>query len=748
MKILQVIRTWWWVALLTVGVQPAGAYSLLGPTGNGGDSWQVQQLGYPIGGDIGSAKNIGEEYRRNTPVLFYACDASFYGYFGSNGVSAIDGAFDMLNSLTNVDLYSSDLSEFPDYSQTYNTTAQSLFLTDLRSVALGVVTEELGLADSVRYTWALHDRRHINGFPPCPAGMEYLVVQRNFGIVPSSPNTLEYSPYVNDTLYSYHIFEGCNTTPVVAETVPFSVDPFALVNTPVSAFAGTFIDNGFLYTGFTRDDIAGLRYLYTTNNVNTETPAAGSLVENTNVLGLTTVSSADFHTLFLFSLTNDPALLLTTFGVTATLVSNDFTVVAQPDVVGYFTNKIGAPVGSPPQFVIVTNGFTYIPLELFFVTFDNILTNRNLTNTPNVVLANTNIHLLYFTNTPAVLATTYLTNQPGAPVGSPLITNTSLKAITITNMPSGEYLPIPVGQCGWKILQILATNVTVTSNLVASATNTDGFTATQYIIRRFTNHIFKVQPIVCSNTPAADAVGLYQGIENIKFVRANFDSLIGQFFQPVTNTYTMTMVTNSQLVTRRYHRIAAQPDFLFTTEDRTSFNGGFALNRSVSFNQDNILPNLAGPGTIEPPVTVTLNRSAPIFDIFNPTGFLVGETNHVKFFAWGSFDASTNDPVVYPNGTSIQNVANQLLVHVTPPPPGLPDGTNGVAYAAVGFSATGGSFSTPFTWSATGLPAGLSMASDGTLSGTPTQAGTFDIVVRMTDVLGRSVQWDYVLIIH
>ena len=36
------------------------------------------------------------------------------------------------------------------------------------------------------------------------------------------------------------------------------------------------------------------------------------------------------------------------------------------------------------------------------------------------------------------------------------------------------------------------------------------------------------------------AAGLYEGIKKIQFVRANFDSLLGQSFQPVTNFYTMT----------------------------------------------------------------------------------------------------------------------------------------------------------------------------------------------------------------
>lgn len=50
----------------------------------------------------------------------------------------------------------------------------------------------------------------------------------------------------------------------------------------------------------------------------------------------------------------------------------------------------------------------------------------------------------------------------------------------------------------------------------------------------------------------------------------------------------------------------------------------------------------------------------------------------------------------------------------------LPDGTEGSAYSAVTFSAVGGTGS--YTWSATGLPAGLTLSKAGVLSGTPTLA--------------------------
>ncbi|HMC68352.1 MAG TPA: Ig domain-containing protein, partial [Mycobacteriales bacterium] len=51
-------------------------------------------------------------------------------------------------------------------------------------------------------------------------------------------------------------------------------------------------------------------------------------------------------------------------------------------------------------------------------------------------------------------------------------------------------------------------------------------------------------------------------------------------------------------------------------------------------------------------------------------------------------------------------------------------------------SATGGL--APYKWSATGLPAGVSVGSDGVLSGVPTQAGSFRVAAHLVDAAGAT----------
>ncbi len=77
-------------------------------------------------------------------------------------------------------------------------------------------------------------------------------------------------------------------------------------------------------------------------------------------------------------------------------------------------------------------------------------------------------------------------------------------------------------------------------------------------------------------------------------------------------------------------------------------------------------------------------------------------------------------------------------------PESLPGGTVGRAYSAM-LSAEGGT--PPYTFTLTGgLPPGIAFSA-GTISGTPTQAGRFDVTGQVTDSRGRSVNRQYAIVI-
>jgi hypothetical protein len=735
-------------------------------------------------GDLNAPKNIGEEFRRNTSVMCYAFDANFYGYFGPEGAAGVGKAFAILNALTNVDNYSKNLSEFPVETRHQNYQAQALGLLDLKSTTLGLMAEQLGLADPIRYTWNLHDRYHV-GDVACPVGMEYLVVQRNFDIVPSSLTQLQYSPYVNGVLYSYQILEWCEVKnsflkPALAIASPYSADPLADTYSPV---ASSYLGLGDFYTGFTRDDMAGLRYLLTTNNVNWESSAPDSLqvVTNTsvqqlfpvfgsggtnasgggwyNVVDGITYGTASYPALLNFAQTNNPANLQAAYpGLQFTLVSNYLAVVMVTNTISYYTNIPGAPVPS----LVIKKVRQQAIQEYFTYQFDNIITN------------------LYSKTTKAKIQTLKVAPLVGAPVGSPSVTNVSTKTVTL-NIPNGEFYILPTNSpCGVDIIATLITYTNYMTNVITSTTSitntvantttnatastNNAYSYTQIQIIPSIGHVYAIHPVTCDSTN--QSTGLMRGIGRISYIHADYDSMLGQLWYPVTNDYSMTMISNSRPVKLSFRRIITQPDFLFTAQDMVSGPDAVpvvpGVARNLNFDEANVLQGLAGPGTITTPTVFTFNKAGPVF--YNYYGGVMDGTPYFNqnsgignigaYFVWANFDGSTNDPVVFPNGTSLENLQNQMVIQVSPVPDDMPLGTVGVNYALNPpgkFVATGGAFTEPYKWSdpagvLSGI--GLSLAEDGTLSGVPVQDGTFDFTLKLTDAAGRTVNWNYTIIIQ
>jgi hypothetical protein len=771
------LKRFLWLGLLAFGLQTAWAFSMLGPDATyspppQGDLWQVVDIGYsppnanvpPFIDDTAGfgPKNQGEGYRLNSPVMYYAFDPSFSDYFGSNGEYAVQQAFDTLNyAFTNnptgtnngIDGYSAYLSEFPLNSESENYTAASLQLQDVKSFTLSLLLEQLGLTDAIRYTWALHDRQTIPGCQgTCPDCYGYIVVMRNFDyyLTPlgyDAPDWGQYSPYVNGALYGYKVLENCGI-PNVPDADAYEIPAnSAIINPPVASGHGEgYLPLGFFYTGLTRDDAAGLRWLYSATNYDTpspgylESPTTNGLFFSTNVNVPQLLYTSNLNVLAFTALTNDPATLQTLYPTLQFgLVTNYFSNVVSQVVTNYYTNYIGAPAGTPATLVIVTNTVTNI-VEFYQYAFGNVITNQP-----------------WYSNTTYALQTVRVGPPLGAPAGSPYVGTTNYQWYQ-SNVVSGDFFIVSNGACAPNIIQILQTNLNTVTNLITSNSSPDGQMFMQNLISYSTNHVFVVQPC----TLVTNAIGDYQGIEKIHFVRVQddtYDYQSGQFYQQywITNQYTMVVVTNSQLMTRTFQRVLTTPDFLFAAKDMENGPAGPGwvhvgqYARNVIFNQSFEEPangttlGTAGPGTIDPPSTITYNKVGA--DYVNvQRSFLNGPTGASFWFIWGSFDGTTNMPVVYPNGASLANLAAEAVIQISPPPPTLPNGTNNVPYSFVytnstgivftnTFSATGGT--PPYTWSlntnSAALP-GLSLSSSGVISGTPTNSGTYyNIVIQMTD---------------
>ena len=279
-----------WLTMLFGLVGSAGAFSLLGPlktdaTSPGGN-WQAdgfggqpQGLGYSLPGDIGGPMLPTEAYRWNVPVITYAYDLTFLRYFGTNGVAVIDEAMAILNALPPASKMSDDLSEYALDTKSENGTASSLNLVDIKSFTLATMLEQMGLANPERFVWGLRGRFATQ------FNTNYTVVQMNY-----DPTTLAPTRYVNGVLYNYQIFDDLG--PQGAEWASavewYQLDPlyqpyssvagggggsdFQLGSSPSDSFLGvgffgSGISVGQFYTGLTRDDVGGLRYLLSTNHM-------------------------------------------------------------------------------------------------------------------------------------------------------------------------------------------------------------------------------------------------------------------------------------------------------------------------------------------------------------------------------------------------------------------------------------------------------------------------------------------------
>lgn len=280
---LRCARKLWWVLLLSVGIVRVGAFSLIGPL----EAWQTSDIGYAFpdaisiasSGEVAGPKNLGEEYRWNFPTIVYGFDASFLEYFGQRGVEAVEAAIKILNALPAASEMSEDLHEFPLDTRRINYQASALRIRDMKSWTLSALLEAMGLGAPERYVYTLRSRTVINLIPV------YVTIKRNF-----DPITREPSAYVNGTLYTYVIQQTRIAPPLDAwEAVSISVDPFQPTPSSVSAYIGMYtgagdprgqgvlFNPGLFYTGLTRDDAGGVKYLLRSSNLNVENLPTNSI---------------------------------------------------------------------------------------------------------------------------------------------------------------------------------------------------------------------------------------------------------------------------------------------------------------------------------------------------------------------------------------------------------------------------------------------------------------------------------------
>jgi hypothetical protein len=148
---------------------------------------------------------------------------------------------------------------------------------------------------------------------------------------------------------------------------------------------------------------------------------------------------------------------------------------------------------------------------------------------------------------------------------------------------------------------------------------------------------------------------------------------------------------------------------------------------------DNLTAAVTNETTVEQSaITLIAGLAAQIQTLINNSGNTVDPVALQKLV-----DAMTASQAALAAAVAANTVAPPTPLAITST--SLPAGSTGVAYGPASVAVSGGT--PPVTFSATGLPSGLSMDSTGAVSGTPAAgtAGTASVVVTATDSKGATV---------
>jgi hypothetical protein len=176
---------------------------------------------------------------------------------------------------------------------------------------------------------------------------------------------------------------------------------------------------------------------------------------------------------------------------------------------------------------------------------------------------------------------------------------------------------------------------------------------------------------------------------------------------------------------RSTHEVERKLDFIISLLEKimASLDQTLAVVTTASTVDDSIIALLQGLNAQITAGGLSAADQAKVDAIFSQA-----TANNTKITAAVLANTPTSVPNPSPNPNPTPYPQPTVLAFATANP--LPSGTSGTPYSGA-FSANGGT--PPYTFSGTASPASLSIASDGTLSGAPSPAGTYTFSVTVTD---------------
>ncbi len=648
-----------------------------------------------------AVNNLGEEYRWNSPFVTYSYDESFLNYFGSNGVVAVEKAMTILNGIPPASAikttYPPESSEeqnlwnYPTRPDRFHARAYNDRILDIKSYALAELFGFMGLGNPEDSAFRLEFGA---------------VALRNWDPVTYNP-----SKYVNGSLLSWVVMGG--------NALPFPID----VTKPVRTLAGTSdnrnprLSEGKYLVAPTRDDIGGYKYLYRKDNFNIEglPPFTYQMVTNQPNLTNPAIFSIDLRWFSKESKTNTPAAfkqfvltnqwwgsVYTNLNIPPLLVLKTnvtWSMGWTTNVTPYLTNFPWTPVGQPATLVYLTNKYRIFQPAYDYI-FGNVITNIHVPKEESKVL---------YRSWEVV---------PKAPLWSVIgsVPTTTNYTTTILNddFPHGEIIILPTTNVvGYHFTEMQFEEVNTLTNILTPTNNlanpggalpgqggglgAAGAAITNFVgvmedeVWQSTNHSYLAYPIVLQTNAL-----LMGGIDKINYVRMQGDSLVTtnysisrfldgykfpdlekQTFTYVipnsgvglTNAalpsyeYDMDYVTNGVRKTGKFIKFFTRPDIMFSAINASptiaSTNTPPSVVNNNSINGIQTL-GLSGPGVIQPSVNMNIvfNKIGIHWDL-NDLWFL-NEENQSPGWVWGHFDGAMDEPMIFPNSQTIQDLEREI----------------------------------------------------------------------------------------
>lgn len=165
-------------------------------------------------------------------------------------------------------------------------------------------------------------------------------------------------------------------------------------------------------------------------------------------------------------------------------------------------------------------------------------------------------------------------------------------------------------------------------------------------------------PVGTTNTLDNAYTGLLGGVEKITFKKVAFDSYIGTAYASNVISFTITTETNFKVQQLTVWRTNVTPDIIITATNLLNTPAASEdepFTRTVAFlaaPTGGVAPG-NGPEVISPTMTITFNSAGPIY--YNVNTSMISDTSVYlyPYFQLGSYDGSTNAPIVFPQGFNL-----------------------------------------------------------------------------------------------